>query len=160
MPPATSARPDVDRPSLEDRRYKMRVFDNMYTTDFEPKRFPAGAVIPVDRETALRWMENGIAEPVSATEETHRDIKRRELMAQLEALEANPPKGVYNASLTRGSMDAQPDPNYGVTRRMPPRRGRAAKVALDAAEVFQAPPLPAEAAVGSDDDDGLGSDYP
>lgn len=153
-----ATRPVADPPpALEDRRYNMQIHDDMYTTEFYPNRFPAGAVIPVDRETALRWLENGIAEPVSAQAETHRDIRRRELLAQLDALESAP-QGVYNARLSRESMDAQPDPNYGTMRRMPPRRGRAAKQALESAEVVQAPVLPPDAV--ADTDDGLESDYP
>lgn len=55
---------------------------------------PAGTVVPVDEDTASRWLAKGIARPSAETDKTLREQKLDELarlQAEIEAIPENDP---------------------------------------------------------------------
>ncbi len=70
-------------------RYKMRLNDANFLPDHGGK-LPAGAVVIVDEETAVRWLENNIAEQAPQGAQTfaqeqrqERESRRQQVRAQL-----------------------------------------------------------------------------
>lgn len=118
-------------PTTEGRRFKMRMLRNEFMVDFGG-RVPAGSVLVVDEETAIRWLENSIADPAPADALTLQQQKREDIRRRLEASGAETQEGVYNAAITRESFR---DERIG-PRPMPRgRRGKASRADLDGAEV-------------------------
>lgn len=68
---------------------KMALLEPNFIAEIKPHRFPAGAVIDVDEATAVRWMEERVAEPATKTAQTYREKRRAELLAELEAVESS-----------------------------------------------------------------------
>lgn len=77
MPPSKqpTAEPE-SAPGEHLPRYKMRLKSDEFLVDFGG-RVPARGVVIVDEPTAVRWIETGIAEQVSADTPTFRDQKRK-----------------------------------------------------------------------------------
>lgn len=130
--------------TLAERRYKMQIKQHEFMPD-RGGHLEAGAVLITDEETALRWMEQGIATPAAADALTHREQKRADLLAELERLEAEGPQpGVYNAAISRASFyDETPPPERPIMPpAMPNRRGRRDRATLTGAEVMNAQRTP------------------
>lgn len=89
------------------KRYKMRLSNDEYIVDLGG-RLPKGAVVIVDEDTAIRWLENGIAEQAPASAETHRQRQRAEIAARLVPIsEADGDRpGVFSSMM--GSEPATP----------------------------------------------------
>lgn len=133
MPTATIA------DTLAEKRFKMELKQHEFLPDHGGHN-PAGAVIYVDEETALRWMENRIAVPAAASALTHREQRRADLLAELERLEADgPPAPVYNAAITRESFrNEQPPERPIMPAPMPKRRGHRDRAPLANTDVMNA----------------------
>lgn len=131
----------TDAPPLS-KRFKMALLGDNFIADAKNPtnngRYPKGAVLLVDEETAIRWYENGIAEiaPVDAPTfgEIRKIQKRDEFLKR-----AVPAEGVFDQMVSRQSLnqaaprpsgqDAPRDSSYMPTMpTMPvPRRGRGGK---------------------------------
>lgn len=88
MPP--TATPEAP-PENTDKTYRMKLLDSQFLSEFEGRggpRLPAGAVLDVDTNTAVRWLDRGIAVYASKDATTLKDARRARLLARLEALEA------------------------------------------------------------------------
>jgi hypothetical protein len=123
----------INRPPLTDKRFKMRVHQTEFLTEYGG-RLPAGSVVPVDEETAIRWIDNGIAEQAPNDAKTRAEERKEEIRAELLRIEAEEARGgVYDAAITRESF--RDDPQQGrdlMPKRMPPsRRGKRDRAALD-----------------------------
>lgn len=142
--PAETAEPTIE---TTEKRYNMRLLLPTYFADMPPHRFPEGAVLQVDGDTAYRWIEHGVAEPAPRHAQSFRDQERERkaaVLARLEEMGAAEP--VYNAAITRESFrDEQIGPKP-MPKRAP--RGKAARAALEGAEVVNAEEII------SDEDDG------
>ena len=118
----------LNRPKLTDKRFKMRLKQSEFLSEFGG-RIPAGSVVPVDEETAIRWIDNGIAVQAPNDAKTRQEERREEILAELERIEEEQARGgVFNASITRDSFrdDEQAGIRDPMPRRMPvpARRGR------------------------------------
>jgi hypothetical protein len=118
-----------------EKRYRMRVHRNEFLSEYDGL-IPAGAVVIVSESTAIRWMEHGIADPAPADAKTHREQKREDMRARLEASGSETDEGVYTAAITRESFrDERPIMPSPMPRG---RRGKAARADLDGATVVNA----------------------
>lgn len=137
MPAATEDRPDIVE-KAQKTRYKMNLTEGQYIIECGG-RLPAGAVVLVDEETAIRWFELGIAEPADPDTPTFAEhVKNQKREAFL--ANARPVNGVYDQMVSRGQDRQNTDP-YELAKPMPVperRRGRQ-RPALDGAEVVSDP---------------------
>lgn len=114
----------ISRPPMSDKRFKMRVFQDEFLSEFGG-RIPAGSVVPVDEDTAIRWLDKGIAEQAPIDAKTRQEERREELLLELERLEAERERGgVFNAAITRDSFRDEGPVRDPMPKRMPvpPRR--------------------------------------
>lgn len=110
MPTATAEQPSK-------LRFKMRLKSGTYHADMGG-RLPAGAVLVVDEDTAIRWLEMGVAEQAPPDAPTFRQQQRAEIAARLVPL----PEGVYDEAITSESFG--PTPTSARPRRMSKAQGR------------------------------------
>jgi hypothetical protein len=89
-------------------------------------RYPPGAVLIVDEDTAVRWYENSIADiappDAEAYGEVTRRLKREEFARQAQAVE----EGSFNEAISRGDFQRDDyEPGQLMPRPMPvPERRR------------------------------------
>jgi hypothetical protein len=77
----------TETPVLQQKkRFKMRLLDANFIEQYGGWH-PKGSVIVVDEDTAIRWLENHIAEQAGRDEKTQKEIRRAELLATLEAVD-------------------------------------------------------------------------
>ena len=117
------ATPPIETKPLPSR-YKMKLTHDEYHVDFGG-RLPAGAVVVVDEETAIRWYEKNVAEIAPPDAPTHgeiqRQVKREEFLKR-----AKPTEGVFDQAVTRQSFRDDPNTRQLMPPPMPTRRrGRA-----------------------------------
>lgn len=86
-------------------RFKMTLNYDEYLADVSGNRgrFPAGAVLIVDEETAVRWYENGVAEPADPDAPTYGEIRKQNKRAEF-LKRAQPVEGVFDRAVTRDSF--------------------------------------------------------
>ena len=88
MPTATAPEAPPENPG---KTYRMRLLNAEYLSEFDGRggpRLPAGAVVDVDTDTAVRWLDRGIAVQAPQDARTLKDMRRARLLARLEALDA------------------------------------------------------------------------
>jgi len=127
----------LNRPPVTEKRFKMRVRQDEFLSE-HGGRIPAGSVVPVDEETAIRWIDNEIADQAPDDAKTRKEERREEIMAELARLDAEAERGgVYNAAITRDSFTGSQAERDPMPKRMPPRRRGAAatRTRLDDADV-------------------------
>lgn len=110
-PPATTDAPE-EAPT---KTYRMKLLDTQFLSEFEGlggPRLPAGSVLDVDTDTAVRWLGRGIAVYAKKGAATLKDARRARLLARLEALEAE------------DDADAEDAPALAVQPTAQIRRGR------------------------------------
>ena len=88
------------------KRYKMQIRqEEVMVTPTGTTRYPAGAVLIVDEDTAARWYEHSIADiappDAEAYGEVTRRLKREEFARRAVAVEGH---GVFDAMVTRDSL--------------------------------------------------------
>ena len=131
-----TAAPPVELPK---RRFKMQLINDEFMVDVAGNngRYPAGAVLLADEETALRWYERGVAEIADPDAEVYGEIvkrnKREEFMRR-----AVPAAGVFDQAVTRQSFRDDPDTRPIMPPAMP-TRGRRRRADLEGAEVVTDP---------------------
>lgn len=121
---------------------RMALLQPNYLPDIKPFRFPVGAVLDVDEDTAIRWREHGVAEPAKQHEQTYKEKRRAEIAAELAALEDDEVP-IVTLSSDSPMMRRKPGPK--------PRAGRAAP--MPQSIVMSGPSAESVA-----DDDGQGED--
>jgi hypothetical protein len=130
--PATTA-------PLPNKRYKMQLLQDEYMVNISGNdgRFPAGAVLLADEETAVRWYERGVADIAPADAEVYGEIvrrnKREEFLKRAQATE-----GVFDQAVTRASFRDDPNNRQLMPPPMPTRRARG-RADLAGAEIVTDP---------------------
>lgn len=111
-------------------RYKMALNYDEYLADVSGNRgrFPAGAVLLVDEETAVRWYENGVAEPADPDAPTYGEVRKRNKRAEF-LKRAKPVAGVYDQAITRAAFRDEERQLMPPPMPVPPRRSRRADLA-------------------------------
>ena len=119
--------PALTPPEPSSKRFKMELVHDNYLVGVSGNdgRYPAGSVLLVDEETAVRWYEKGVAEPAPPDAETYGEISRK-LKREEFLRRARPVEGTYDAMIRRdaggnvvGAVDRP------LMREMPkPSRGR------------------------------------
>jgi len=69
----------------------MKLLETQFLSEFEGlggPRLPAGSVLDVNADTAVRWLDRGIAVYAKRGATTRKDERKARLLARLEALEA------------------------------------------------------------------------
>lgn len=122
------ASPTVIADAPPKKRFKMKLRqEEVMVTPTGTTRYPAGAVLIVDEDTAARWYENSIADiadpDAEAYGEVTRRLKREEFARKARAVEGD---GVFDQMVTRDNMGGgNPNEPSLMPRPMPvPGRGR------------------------------------
>ena len=126
----------TDKPIIPIKRYKMSLLSEEFLSDVSGNngRFPKGAVLLVDEETAERWYERGIAEIAPPDALTHGEIQRHSKREAFRRL-ARPAEGAFDQMVSRSALtEARPTgsevprDSTAMPAPMPqPRRGRPPK---------------------------------
>ena len=118
---------EVSKEAPPKKRFKMRIrHTEVMVTPTCTTRFPPGAVLIVDEDTAARWYENNIADiappDAEAYGEVTRRLKREEFARQAQAVE----EGSFDQAITRGDFQRDDyEPGQLMPRPMPiPERRR------------------------------------
>lgn len=116
---------------------KMALVNSEFLSEYPGGRFPAGAVIEVDEDTALRWERLKIAVPADEMAQTHREKERELLKQRLAEMEAEErqykQQDRYSRSVTRDNLNQPASP-----RPMPTRRRVGQTALVDDADVVNA----------------------
>ena len=140
-----SRRPRAAAP-MPEATIKMSLLNAEFLSEYPGGRFPAGAVLEVDEETAERWNRLHIAIPADEAAKTHREVERENLKRRLAEMEREEAlyreQGRFRKSVTRESLVSPASPAPMPSRR---RIGRTAEV--DDLDVVNA-------AEGGDEDEG------
>lgn len=100
---------DEQAPAVPKKRYKMKIHQQEFmVTPSGSKRYPAGAVLLVDEDTAMRWYEHGVADLADPEAETYGEIERRVKREEF-AKRARAVEGTFDAMVTRGRSDRDRD---------------------------------------------------
>ncbi len=113
-------------------RYKMRIKQTeVMVTPTGTTRYPAGAVLTVDEETAARWFENNIATIAPPDAESYgevtRRLKREEFARLAQAVdEGSFDQAIFDQAISRGDFQRDDyEPGQLMPRPMPvPERRR------------------------------------
>lgn len=122
------------------KRYKMQLRQvECMVTPTGTQRYPAGAVLVVDEDTAARWYENSIADIADPSAEAFADVarraKREEFARRAQAVET----GTFDQMVTRGPS-AQDGPDRQVMPPpMPVPQRRRSRRDLEGADIVNAP---------------------
>lgn len=104
-----------------ERNIKMALVNSEYLSEYPGQRFPAGAVIEVEEDTADRWERLGIAIPADEAAKTHREVERENLRARLAELERDDAEyrqsTRFRQSVNREQASPRPMPNRARDRR-------------------------------------------
>lgn len=122
-PPATTDAPD----EAPKKTFRMKLLDTQFLSEFDGlggPRLPAGAVLDVDTDTAVRWLGRGIAVYAKKGATTTKDERRARLLARLEALESEDDEADDTAALTV-------QPTAQLRRGRPPRSAAVAPIETD-----------------------------
>ena len=85
-------------------------------------RYPSGAVLIVDEDTAARWYENNIADIAPPDAEAYGEVTRRLKREEFERRAQAVDEGTFDAAVSRGASEYEP--GQLMPRPMPvPRRG-------------------------------------
>ena len=93
MPPKAQSPAMPEKP----KRYKMRLVEPNFVPELGGK-LASGSVHVVDEDTAIRWLEHGIATQAGNDEQTEQERKREQLRKQLVPL-PDDESGVYDAAV-------------------------------------------------------------
>lgn len=136
----------TEAPGEKKPRFKMKLKDAQYLQEYGGW-LTAGAVVIVDEDTAIRWLENDIATQAGKDEQTAQEVRRAALRARLNPVEDD-----------EGDDASQPPVARPATRqpiRTPSRRGRPAVAPeLVGAGVVNSLGDVSEETFGDDEDDG------
>lgn len=113
----------ADPKDLPKKRFKMTLLqDEFMVTPAGGKRYPAGATLLVDEDTAARWYEHHVADLADPAVETfgeiERRVKREEFFKKARAVE-----GTFDAAVTRSNSQRERDQLMPPPMPVPPRRG-------------------------------------
>lgn len=104
-----------------ERNIKMALVNSEYLSEYPGQRFPAGAVIEVEEDTADRWERLGIAIPADEAAKTHREQERENLKARLAQMEREEAEyqqtDRFRRSVNSSQTSPRPMPNRARDRR-------------------------------------------
>lgn len=125
--------------ALPQRRYKMKLLRDEYMVNVSGNdgRFPAGAVLLADEETAMRWYERGVAELADPDDEVYGEIIRRNKREEFKQ-RAQAAEGTFDAAVTR-AQSFKDDPNNRQLMPPPMPTRRRSRADLAGAEVVTDP---------------------
>lgn len=98
----------TEAPDAKKARYKMRLKNPEFME--EHGKLPAGSVVIVDEETAIRWLEKNIAVQAGNDEKTAAEVRRAEIKATLVPVETDdePAQGASRPTRRGGRRQGLP----------------------------------------------------
>lgn len=100
-------------------RFKMRLRQTeVMVTPTGTTRYPPGAVLIVDKDTAARWYENNVADVAPPDAEAYGEVSRRLKREEFERV-AQPVEGSFNDIITRDAFYDDPNQRQLMPKPMP-----------------------------------------